>query len=86
MGFLERNYAPIALWEIGGCGMKFPEIEKYISKNNISLRDFSKRCGMPVSTMSRIVNGKVDVQKSSIDKILKTTGMSYEECFKEGES
>lgn len=66
--------------------MKFPEIEKYISKNNISLRDFSKRCGMPVSTMSRIVNGKVDVQKSSIDKILKTTGMSYEECFKEGES
>lgn len=66
--------------------MKFPEIKKYISKNNISLRDFSKCCGMPVSTMSRIVNGKVDVQKSSIDKILKTTGMSYEECFKEEES
>lgn len=44
--------------------MKFPEIEKYISKNNISLRDFSKRCGIPVSTISRIANGKVDVQKA----------------------
>ena len=63
--------------------MKFPKIEKYISENNISLRDFSKRCDIPVSTMSRIVNGKVDVQKSNIDKILKATGMSYEECFKE---
>ena len=63
--------------------MKFPNIEKYISESNMSLREFSKRCGIPVSTMSRIVNGKVDVQKSNIDKILKVTGMSYEKCFKE---
>ena len=66
--------------------MSFANIRKYISENNISLRDFSKRCDIPVSTMSRIVNGKVDVQKSNIDKILKATGMSYEECFKEEES
>lgn len=63
--------------------MRFSNIEKYITEHNICLREFSKRCGMPASTMSRIINGKVDVQKSNIDKILKATGMSYEECFKE---
>lgn len=33
--------------------------------------------------MRRFLNGKTDIQKSNIDKILKVTGMSYEECFKE---
>ena len=40
---------------------------------------------MPVSTMSRFVNGRTDIKKSNIDKILKVIGMKYEECFKESE-
>lgn len=61
--------------------MKYLGIEKYIGTESISLREFAKRCDMPVSTISRFVNGKTDIKKSNIDKILKVTGMSYEECF-----
>lgn len=70
---------------IGENEMKFiyPNIELYMINNELSLREFAKRCGIQTSTMSRILNGKVDVQKSNIDKILAETGMSYEVCFKE---
>ena len=63
--------------------MKHLRIKKYIEIEGISLRQFAKMCDMPVSTMSRFVNGKTDIKKSNIDKILKVTGMSYEECFAE---
>lgn len=63
--------------------MKYLGIEKYIGIEGISLREFAKMCDMSVSTMSRFVNKKTDIKKSNIDKILKVTGMSYEECFAE---
>lgn len=61
----------------------YPNIELYMIKNNLSLRQFSEKCGICPSTMSRILRGKVDVHKSNIDKILIETGMSCEVCFKE---
>lgn len=62
---------------------KYISIEAYIRNQGISLREFVNRCGIAPSTMSRFLSGKTDIQKSNIDKILKVTGMSYEECFKE---
>lgn len=63
--------------------MKYPRIEKYIGIEGMSLREFSKKCGIAASTMSRFLNGKTDIQKRNIDKILKVTGLTYEECFSE---
>jgi transcriptional regulator with XRE-family HTH domain len=63
---------------------QYISIENYMRTQGISLREFSNRCGIAPSTMSRFLSGKTDIQKSNIDKILKVTGMSYEECFKEG--
>lgn len=63
--------------------MKYPILEQYILQKELSLREFARRCGIQPSTMHRILNGKVDVQKSNIDKILLETGMSYEVAFKE---
>lgn len=62
---------------------KYISIETYMRTQGISLREFSHKCGIAPSTMSRFLRGKTDIQKSNIDKILKVTGMSYEECFKE---
>lgn len=62
---------------------KYISIETYIKAQGISLREFSNRCGIAPSTMSRFLSDNTDIQKSNIDKILKVTGMSYEECFKE---
>lgn len=62
---------------------KYISIESYMRTQGISLREFANRCGIAPSTMSRFLSGKTDIQKSNIDKILKVTEMSYEECFKE---
>lgn len=61
--------------------MKYWRIEKYIGVEGMSIREFADKCGIAPSTMSRFLNGKTDIQKSNIDKILKVTGLTYEECF-----
>lgn len=63
--------------------MKYPVIESYIIKHNFSLREFARRCGIPSSSMCRLLKGDTDPNKSTIDKILLETGLNYEECFKE---
>ena len=63
--------------------MKYPRIEDYIGIEGMSLREFADKCGIAASTMSRFLNGKTDIQKRNIDKLLKVTGLSYEECFAE---
>ena len=63
--------------------MKYPVIEKYMTDHNLSLRELARKCAMPSSTMCRLLNGQTEPSKSTIDKILVVTGLSYEECFKE---
>lgn len=63
--------------------MKYPNLESYITGNELTIREFARQCGMQSSTMCRILHGNVDVKKSNIDKILKETGMCYEVCFRE---
>lgn len=63
--------------------MKYPVIETYMIKHNLSLREFARRCGIPSSSMCRLLNGQTDPSKSTIDKILTVTGLSYEQCFRE---
>ena len=63
--------------------MKYPAIEVYMIKNELSLRQFAEKCGIPTSTMCRLLKGKTEPTKSTIDKILNETGMTYEQCFRE---
>ena len=72
------------LVDIGENMGKYISLENYMRTQGISLREFADRCGIAPCTMSRFLSGKTDIQKSNIDKILKETGMGYEECFKEG--
>lgn len=64
--------------------MKYLSIEKYMTDHNLSLREFARRCNMPSSTMCRLLKGDTEPYKSTIDKMLAETGLSYEECFMEG--
>ena len=63
--------------------MKYPSIEKYMADHNLTLREFARRCDMPSSTICRLLNGQTEPSKSTIDKILGVTGLSYEVCFRE---
>ncbi len=61
--------------------MKYPAIEKYMNNKGIKLAEFAKMCGIPQPTMWRFMHGKADINKSNIDKILRVTGMTYENAF-----
>ena len=65
--------------------MKYPVIETYMIKRNLSLRDFARRCGIPSSSMCRMLKGDTEPSKNTIDKILAVTGLSYEVCFRGGQ-
>ena len=65
----------------GKGNMKYWRIEKYIIDKGMSLRGFAAECDIPSSVMCRFLNGKTDIQKRNINKILKVTGLTYEECF-----
>ena len=65
--------------------MKYPSIEKYMTDHNLSLREFSRQCDMQSSTMCRMLNGDTEPSKNTINKMLAETGLSYEECFREGQ-
>lgn len=65
--------------------MKYPSIEKYMSAHNLSLREFARQCDMPSSAMCRLLKGDTEPSKSTIDKILAVTGLSYEVCFRGGQ-
>ena len=65
--------------------MKYPVIETYMIKHNLSLREFARRCSIPSSVMCRMLKGDTEPSKSTIDKILAVTGLSYEVCFGEGQ-
>lgn len=80
----ELSYVPYV--EFGGNEvqvMKYPSIKKYMTDHNLSLREFARQCDMPSSTMCRLLNGQTEPSKSTIDKILTVTGLSYEQCFRE---
>ena len=61
--------------------MKYPRIEQYMNDNGIKLAEFARICEISYPTMWRISEGKREISKSNIDKILKVTGLTYEECF-----
>lgn len=63
--------------------MKYPRLEKYLVDKNLSIREFARLCDMPSSTMCRLLNGKTEPTKSTIDRILLETGLNYETCFRE---
>lgn len=63
----------------------FPKIRNYLYKNRISITQFSALCNVSYMTIYRGITGQTDILKRTIDQILRVTGMTYEEAFKEDE-
>lgn len=61
----------------------YPNINKWLIDNRMSMIKFAREVGITKSTMSNYLAGLSEPRKSIIDKILEITGMSYEECFRE---
>ena len=64
----------------------YPKIDEWLYTNRITIGRFVVLLGNDYNATSSNamrykLNGKVDFKKREIDKILKLTGMTYEECF-----
>ena len=60
----------------------YPNIEHYIDKHYKSRQTFAELNGLDGCAFNRILTGRQTPGKKTIDKILKGTGMSYEEAFR----
>lgn len=68
----------------------YPGLEAWLDKNCVTLQMFGDMCGVNAVQVHKWLVGKTSITKASIDKILRATGMTYEEAFgdprKESES
>lgn len=56
-------------------------IKSYISKNKLSLNQFSKLCKISRNTLQKILNNKKNIKLSSIFKIVKVMKVELHEIF-----
>lgn len=59
----------------------FPAIRNYLFKNRYTYSGFAKKCCVSDSIMRNALDGNVVMSKTTIDRILEATGMTYEEAF-----
>ena len=62
----------------------YPNLEHWVIRHlDGNWTELARRAGVRPSSMYRIAIGVVNPHKESIDKILKATGLTYEEAFYE---
>lgn len=59
----------------------YPRIRSFMAENRISVHKFSKIMGVNGTALYHALSGMTYPKKNLIDKILETTGMSYEKAF-----
>ena len=62
-------------------GWIYPGLEAWMGKNRITLQMFGDMCGVDATHVHKWLTGKYSITKANIDKILRATGMTYEEAF-----
>ena len=60
----------------------YPNIEKWMRENKMSLNDFSAKINHSVSCVNQCLLGSHEPRKRFIDEVLEFTGMTYEEAFR----
>ena len=88
LGVPEKDVAPVfsmkkyTLSVIGFETTKFIRLDQWMRQNGMTRVMFADKSGVNYSTLCNIMNGSVDASKKHIDKILKFTGLTYEEAFR----
>lgn len=85
IGILFRKTGRVSKKPTGLDSVVFPNIRKFLSDNRMSIKRFSNFCQSDYNSVLRGIKGYNDMQKHTIDDILRATGMTYEEAFKEDE-
>ena len=62
--------------------IKYKGLRDWMMANRVNIAELERRCHSGCK-MHRSLTGPYDPSKKNIDAILKVTGLTYEECFKE---
>ena len=75
-------------WSLDGMRSRcvYPGIGQWLYENRCTYAKLAELIGAPQASVSRWMNGVHKPNKPTIDKILKVTGMTYEQAFGEEES
>lgn len=63
----------------------YPNLAKWLYDKKLSFTDFAMLIDYDVKTVTKWLHGENNPKKDAIDAMLKETGMTYEELFKEAE-
>ena len=62
----------------------YPNLEQWVNKHlDGNWNELSRRAGINCKTLHTLAIGVRNPQKDTIDKVLKATGLTYEEAFYE---
>lgn len=61
----------------------YVNIADYLIDNDLSVSALACKCGVYPYTMLKAMRGEMELRKSSIDALIKVTGLTYENLFKE---
>ena len=66
-------------------GGRFPNIHRWMSENKVSARDLARRMDVPYDTVCTMLRGQNYPGMHTIRAVLRATGMTFEEAFREEE-
>lgn len=61
----------------------YPGLRRWMIANRVGKSTLAELCGIERTTMYLNLTRKDSINKKTIDVILRVTGLTYEECFKE---
>ena len=61
----------------------FPEIERWMQENGVSIHDLSRRVGLTDQTMQNQLYGITQFKLTTIRKLIDLTGIPFETLFSE---
>lgn len=59
----------------------YPGLGAWMHENCINIRSMANMCGVNTITVQTWLCGKNDIMKQNVDRILRVTGLTYEEAF-----
>ena len=60
----------------------YPNIARWMEENEAGYSEIARRCGRLPQTVGNALSGRTDPAKTLIDRILRVTGLTYEQAFK----
>ena len=80
------KYSPAHFRYLTESGCIYPNLRRWMNSNKVSRAEFLRRMGLEAypenkRRLNAVMTGNYDVRRSFVDRMLRVTGMTYEEMF-----